>query len=151
MVSFLVIGIMGPHTCMPCMRTHAFLSGPYPQARQRALQSQAGWLDEEPADDNTMDIIEAQLPRPCHNHKAIFTRPVTRQILAGVFGPGFLSMDAQAPGVLNSCIVSRGALGGTHMGTINGLASYGFIFSRGFICCFSYGQETPCTNKLLHA
>ena len=109
MVSFLVIGIMGPHTCMPCMRTHAFLSGPYPQARQRALQAQAGWLDEEPSyaldiDSepsqralHQMDIIEAQLPRPCHNHKAIFTRPFTRQILAGVFGLGFLSMDAQAP------------------------------------------------------
>ena len=98
MVSILVIGIMGPHTCMPCMRTHAFLSGPYPQARQRALQAQAGWLDNEPPDEpSQMDIIEAQLLRPCHNHKAIFTRPVTRQILAGVFGPGFLSMDAQAP------------------------------------------------------
>ena len=118
MVSFLVIGIMGPHTCMPCMRTHAFLSGPYPQARQRALQSQAGWLDEEPSDDITMDIIEAQLPRPCHNHKAIFTKPFTRQILAGVFGIGFLSMDAQAPLCTTKEVYSTpllypgGALGG---------------------------------------
>ena len=127
---------------------------PHPQARQRALQAQAGWL--EPA--GRMDLIEAQLPRPCHIYKAIFTRSFTRQILAGIFGLGFLSMDAQAPLCTTKEVYSTPLLypggpwgEGTPMGTINGLASCGFICSHCFICGFSYSQDTPGTNKLLHA
>jgi hypothetical protein len=139
---------------------------PHPQARQRALQAAAGWLEH----NGRMDLIEAQLPRPCHIYKAIFTRPFTRQILAGVFGLGFLSMDARAPLCTIKEVYSTHLLyQGGPWGDTHGYNYWLGLLAMALVCYHQVMalvlamalavvlamalviQETTCTNKLLQA